>query len=295
MEMQQIRYFLSLAENLNFTRAAETCNVSQPALTRAIQALEAELGGDLIRREGRNTHLTELGRRMLPLMQRCYESAMTARDLARAVTKNEVAPLSLGLAQSVNLETFLSSISELFRGFPGLQLRIFHASCDSVLKRLIEGEFDLAIAGATDSASERLDRWPLFTEGFDVQVHMDHSLSRMNAIEIEDLKKEPLFALAGCENRSSVTNWFDERGAPLNVAHEFDSHHDLNALLQPDAGAAIVPESAPAPSRLRRAKLKGFTLTRTVYVYAPAGRLRSPPSTALLNLLRSADFSVAAA
>ncbi len=69
MEMQQIRYFLMLSKTLNFTRAAEACNVSQPALTRAMQLLEAELGGDLIRRERGNSHLTALGQRMLPLLQ----------------------------------------------------------------------------------------------------------------------------------------------------------------------------------------------------------------------------------
>ena len=84
MEMQQIRYFLTLAQTLNFTRAAEECHVTQPALTRAIQALEAELGGDLIRRERRHSHLTELGRRMLPLMQQCYDAATSAQSLARA-------------------------------------------------------------------------------------------------------------------------------------------------------------------------------------------------------------------
>ncbi len=66
MEMQQIRYFVALAQTLNFTRAAEQCNVSQPALTRAIQQLEHELGGPLFHRERNNTHLSELGRMMAP-------------------------------------------------------------------------------------------------------------------------------------------------------------------------------------------------------------------------------------
>jgi len=68
MEMQQVRYFLAVSRTLNFTRAAEECNVTQPALTRAIKQLEDELGGELIRREGRNTHLTDLGNRMRPLL-----------------------------------------------------------------------------------------------------------------------------------------------------------------------------------------------------------------------------------
>ena len=82
MEIHEIRYFLATSETLNFTRAAEQCNVSQPALTRAIQQLEDELAGPLIRREGKLSHLTDLGQRMLPLMQQCYQSALSAKSLA---------------------------------------------------------------------------------------------------------------------------------------------------------------------------------------------------------------------
>ena len=86
MEMHQIRYFLAAARTLNFTRAAEECNVAQPSLTRAIQQLEEELGGDLFRRERKLSHLTDLGQRMLPLMQQCYDMAEIGqvRELALA-------------------------------------------------------------------------------------------------------------------------------------------------------------------------------------------------------------------
>src|SRR3954452_16111 len=74
MEMHQVRYFLAVARTLNFTRAADECNVAQPSLTRAIKQLESELGGDLFRRE-RPVQLTELGQRMQPPLQQCFEAA----------------------------------------------------------------------------------------------------------------------------------------------------------------------------------------------------------------------------
>lgn len=77
MEMHQVRYFLAVARTLNFTKAADDCNVAQPSLTRAIKQLEGELGGDLFRRE-RPVQLTELGQRMQPLLQQCFGQA--ARD-----------------------------------------------------------------------------------------------------------------------------------------------------------------------------------------------------------------------
>lgn len=72
MEMHQIRYFLAVCEELNFTRAAERCNVAQPSLTRAIKLLEEELGGQLFHRERANTHLSELGRLVKPHLEEVF-------------------------------------------------------------------------------------------------------------------------------------------------------------------------------------------------------------------------------
>src|SRR5688500_352987 len=96
MEMQQVRYFVALAGTLNFTRAAERCNVSQPALTRAIQQLEHELGGPLFHRERGNTHLSELGRMMLPFLESIEQQAQAARDQARSVKKLDNLTLKIG-------------------------------------------------------------------------------------------------------------------------------------------------------------------------------------------------------
>jgi DNA-binding transcriptional LysR family regulator len=82
MEMHQIRYFLAVSETLNLTKAAERCDVAQPSLTRAIKALETELGGELIRRERNLSHLTELGQRVLPMLRQCYETAASAKLVA---------------------------------------------------------------------------------------------------------------------------------------------------------------------------------------------------------------------
>ena len=79
MEMHQVRYFLAVCETLNFTRAAEACNVAQPSLTRAVKKLEDELGGELFRRERNQTHLTELGRLMKPHLETIYGASEAAK------------------------------------------------------------------------------------------------------------------------------------------------------------------------------------------------------------------------
>src|SRR6516162_4947389 len=138
MEMHQVRYFLAVARTLNFTRAAEQCNVSQPALTRAIQQLEDELSGKLLRREGKLSHLTDLGARMVPLMQQCYESAIAAKTLAISLKKGSALAISLALSQTIELQLLAGCLAEMQRVFPGLQLKILRgnsAEISDYLKR----------------------------------------------------------------------------------------------------------------------------------------------------------------
>ena len=166
MEMQQVRYFLSVARVLNFTRAAEECNVTQPALTRAIKQLEDELGGDLIRREGRNTHLTDLGNRMQPFLQQCYESAQTAKLLATKIKKGEVPTLSLAVSRTLDLVHLMRSLSEMHRSFPGLQLKLRRGTGAQIAAMLKNGEVDLAVGGPMGESWDRLETWPMFSEAW---------------------------------------------------------------------------------------------------------------------------------
>ena len=102
MELYQARYFINLAKTLNFTRAAEACNVTQPALTRAVQRLEDEFGGPLLHRERNLTQLTELGRQLLPLIEQTYNAAETAKALALGFKQRADAPLRLGLGVALS-------------------------------------------------------------------------------------------------------------------------------------------------------------------------------------------------
>src|SRR5437879_13886145 len=124
MEMHQVRYFLAAVGELNFTKAAEKCNVSQPSLTRAIKQLEAELGGDLFRRERPQAQLTDLGQRMLPLLKQCYDSAVGARSLASAIKGGEVGSLRLALSRRVGLDLLTRYFFGLRRLLAGLDVKL---------------------------------------------------------------------------------------------------------------------------------------------------------------------------
>src|SRR3954471_17923279 len=115
MELHQIRYFLALAQSLNFTRAAEQCNVTQPALTKAIQKLEQELGGGLIYRERQLTQLTDLGKLVLPTLEATLAAADTVRLHAREFQDKSVAPLRVGLAPCISAALVAAPLADIAR------------------------------------------------------------------------------------------------------------------------------------------------------------------------------------
>ncbi len=291
MELYQIRYFLALADQLNFTRAAEVCNVSQPALTRAIQGLEAELGGDLIQREGRKSRLTDLGERMRPLLEQCYESANSAKLMARAVTTSDFAPVSAIRSYTVPIEFLLAPLGALFRTFPNAQLKLGQGDSRDITSALSDGRAEIALAGPLNTTKPRLGHWFLQEEGFQAILPATDPLREQAMVQVEHIQDRPIIMQADCEVRDEARSWLNVRQAGA-IIHEAQTYQDVFSLVEAGFGVAIVPESAPAPTRLHCTPIEGFPVRRTVSAYAVLGRRRSPPTDALLTLLQSGAVSV---
>jgi len=291
MEMHQIRYFLGVARTLNFTRAATDCNVSQPSLTRAIKLLEDELGGELFRRERNLSHLTDLGQRMLPLMQQCYDTALGAKSLATSIKKGEVATLRLALSRTVEMGLLIPFLTELMRAMNGLELKFLRGSAAEVVEIMKQGDADLAVAGPIAAAWDRFDAWPLFTEGFALFASARHRLAARRSVKLEDLHHEKLLTRTYCEQMEQLGALLRTRKIAVATGHVVTSERDLVALLESDLGIAIAPRGTSAPETVCRKPVDDLELTRTVYLYAVAGRPRSSAAATLMKQLQAADWS----
>ncbi|HZY11888.1 MAG TPA: LysR family transcriptional regulator [Beijerinckiaceae bacterium] len=290
MEMHQVRYFLTVARTLNFTRAAEECNVAQPSLTRAIKHLEGELGGDLFRRERPAAQLTELGQRMHPLLKQCYDAAVGARSLASSFKKGEVGALRLGLSHSIDLSLLLPHLTELKRLFAGLEFVFLRGSSKEIAEALKKGDIELAIAAELDDDWDRFDVWSLFDEPFYLVFNPEHELAARNSIEARDLAKSHLLSRRYCEHSERLNESIRAQEVALQV-HEVSSERDLMQLVEANIGIAVVPRSARTPQALRLAEIADLDLSRTVHLYGVAGRQRTAVAAAILRLLRGADWS----
>ena len=290
MEMHQVRYFLAVAQLLNFTRAAEECNVTQPSLTRAIKQLEAELGGDLFRRERPAAQLTELGQRMHPLLKQCYEAAAGARSLASSFKSGEVGALRVALTHAIDLSLLIPHLNQIRRQFNRLEFRFLRGSSREVAEYLKKGEAELGIAAEIDGAWERLDVWPLFTENFDLVIGKGHRLASQSTIEFDDLRAEQMLSRNYCEHASRISSSLRERGIDVDLGHEISSERDLIELVEADIGIAMMPHTSPVPENLKRAAVSGLDARRTVSLYGVAGRQRTAVANAVMRMLRGADW-----
>ena len=290
MEMHQVRYFLAVARLLNFTRAADECNVAQPSLTRAIKQLEAELGGDLFRRERPAAQLTELGQRMLPLLQQCYEAASGARMLASSFKSGEVGALRIALSHAIDLSLLIPYLDEIKRQFNRLEFRFLRGNSAEVGKYLKDGEAELGIAAELDSDWDRLDTWPLFTEDFDLVMSKRHPLAAHDRIAFDDLRNEQLLLRRYCEHCDRVGNSLREHGVAIDRGHQIGSERDLIELLEADIGISVMPKTSSIPDTLKRASVDGLDSRRTVHLYGIAGRQRTAVASAVMRMLRGADW-----
>ena len=192
MELHQIRYFLALCDELNFTRAAERCSVAQSSLTRAIKALEQELGGALFHRERANTHLSKLGHKVKPFLDQAYIHVEGARRQAHDFMRAQAATLRLGLMSTIAPAQMLELVAALRADHPGIALQIADGVAQALQEQLLAGELDVAIyALPALAADERLNALPLYREPFVVVVKPAHRFARRDAIRLADLAGEP--------------------------------------------------------------------------------------------------------
>ena len=294
MELFQVRYFLALARTLNFTRAAEACSVSQPALTRAIQNLEEELGGPLLHRERKLTQLTALGRAMFPHLEAANAAAETAAAQAAAFRCREGEPLRLGIDGTMSSRILAPALSELQSRIEGFEVGLVDAASADLLERLMAGELDSALLVEPEKPPERLDCWRLFRERYVVLCSKGHPLAGLEAIPVEALAKESLVV------RGDEASDLDRALARLSAAagvepkprHRCAGEDQLRQLVAAGLGIALAGEHSPAGSGITARPLADPTAGRQIVLAAVAGRPHGPVLSAFLKLMRAHNWKL---
>ena len=206
MEFQEIRYFLAMSQTLNFTKAAELCQVSQPALTRGIQKMEDELGGLLFSREPNNVHMTDLGRLIEPRLAEIMAQAGEAKRTATRFLKLEGASLTLGIMCTVAPVQFVSFLGRFRADHPGIEITLLEDVPDRLCNLLAKGEMDMALMASPDGFPPPLHASKLYSERFVIACSAGHRFAMKNEIRMADLDGEFFLSRINCEF-NDVARW----------------------------------------------------------------------------------------
>lgn len=295
MEMQQVRYFLALARELNFTRAAESCAVTQPALTRAIQALEAELGGRLFHRERSQTHLSELGRMMLPYIQSIQAQADAARVRAKSVGRMKSVELKIGAMCTLSPASLSDFIVSFQRTHDGIDLNVTDGAAKHLFHQLSAGERELSIVGHPDDIDDRYHALPLYREGFVAVLPMGHRLANQKEIRIADLDGEAYVNRINCEMADFAGLEFAKQGVQVRVVFRSERDDWVLGMIRSGMGWGFFPESCTFPRDVAVRPLVEPQFSRTVSLVTVRGRPHSPAVGAFVKAARSFSWSGAPA
>lgn len=287
MEMHQLRYFLAAAKTLSFTRAAEACHVSQPALTTAIKKLEARLGSSLFHREGRRLGLTEFGRRMRPHLTQIVEQAEVAANVAESFRLLNQVPIRLGVMSTIGPVRLARFLATFELSCPGVEVAVHEGGVDALSDKLNADELDLAILNLLEGFGEGYRSEPLYTERYVVLLPPEHPLKERNALALQDLSEQPYVDRLSCEMREMVMGVCETKGVRLYARFRSEREDWVQAMVMANIGFAFMPEySVTYPDALRR-PLIDPALERTISLVSMPGRLHSPAVAAFVRSARS--------
>jgi DNA-binding transcriptional LysR family regulator len=242
MEMHQIRYFLAVCSERNFTRAAKHCHVSQPSLTRAIKLLEAEFGGFLFRREHPHSHLTELGEIVRPHLQQVWEQSFAALAQAHEFSAVGRTRLKVGILCTIAPRLLIDLLARVRTQLNPVELEIIDASARDLEEQLASGHVAAAIYGKPDKTDSRFARTALFSERMMIAVPRDHRLAGRSAISFADLAGERRIRRSRCEYNELFARLLRQHRIDCEIAFDCARDDWTLALVARGLGFALMPQ-----------------------------------------------------
>lgn len=287
MEMFQVRYVLAAASLLNFTKAAARCNVSQPALTKAVKSLEAELGAPLFHREGRKILLSDFGRTVLPHLQLILNETLATRTLADNFRLLNKVPIRLGVMSTIGPVRLSRFLAKFQADHDGIEIAVTEASADELKSGLECARLDLAVLNAMGDERASFTVHELYRERYVVIFPPEHRLASLSAIKLRDLSDEPYVDRLSCEMREMVMALCTAKEVTLYARFRSEREDWVQAMVLARMGFAFMPEcSVTLPDLLQR-PLVDPEVSRTISLISVPGRPYSPATAAMLRAAQS--------
>ena len=243
MELRHLRYFVAVAEALNFTKAAALLRVAQPALSRRVQDLEDEIGVDLFKRSPRGVVLTAEGKVFLDRTRQILKLADESVEQVRALARGEEGELHVGYAPGPTVEILPPALAAFQKAFPRVRVLLHDLSEQELNEGLRNGRLELALMPrGTGAQSVGLEFETLRSYPICVAVAPTHRFARLKAVTLEMVAAEPMIGF----NRKDYPEYYvglDRIFGPLGikprVVVECDSSSSLITEIETGRGVAV--------------------------------------------------------
>ena len=286
MELHEIRYFLALSQTLNFTKAAEACHVSQPALTRAIQKMEDELGGLLFSRERNNTHMTELGRLIEPHLAEVVAQTGEAKQTAARFLKLEKANLALGVMCTIAPVQFVSFLGRFRADNPGVEVTLLEEVPNRLCDLLVKGDLDVALMARPDGFPAPLKASGLYSERFVIACAAGHRLAAKNEVPMAELDGEFYLSRINCEFYDVLDDMCRDRGVNLIKSYQSEREDWILTMVAAGLGVCFLPEYTAIFPGVVGCPVVSPCVERNVCLVTVAGRRPSSPVKTFVHAVR---------
>lgn len=245
MELRVLRYFVTVAEELNITRAAEKLNISQPPLSAQIKNLEEELGSTLFIRGKRHLKLTESGRLLYRHAKEILSLTDKASDEIRLMGKGMNGTIAIGLVEGSAPDIASKWIESFMKKYPDIKFRIMDGNSDELIERLRSGLINLAVI-TSPCDNTLLNSFKVGQEKMTAFMSRENPLSKLpgDTIDLAYLKDQPLIVPSREAINDMIYKWFKEIDAEPKIVCKMDNYLDVAALAGGNVGVSLFPKTS---------------------------------------------------
>jgi DNA-binding transcriptional LysR family regulator len=247
MELRQLEYFVAVAEEANFTRAAERVHISQSGVSAQIRQLERDLGATLIDRSGRTATLTTAGKAALEHARAALASVNAVRQAVDEVNGLVRGGLVVGMVTACTVTPLFDALAAFHRSHPGVEITLVENSSDRLIESVRTGGTDLALIGSAGTEPPGLESLPIISEPLVAAVPVGHRLARRRRTTLAEISAYPIVCLpVGTGIRAVFDQACATRGIRPHIALQASAPDAVADLAIRGLGVAILSESMTA-------------------------------------------------
>jgi DNA-binding transcriptional LysR family regulator len=244
MELHQLEYFVAVAEEASFTRAAARVHVAQPGVSAQVRRLESELGQQLLDRSGRTVRLTEAGAAVLPFARAALDAVAGARLAADELAGLVRGQVTVGMVSGCALPVLAELLAGFHKQYPGVTISLTEDNSDRLVEMLGDGRLDLALIGVAGEPVDGINSAVLVDEELVAAVAPGHPLAGKEKVTVKALREVPLVSLPpGTGVRAALDAACAAAGFEPRIVFEASALPMVVTMAAQGLGLAVVPES----------------------------------------------------